>query len=213
MARVAPGVQVAHRHRLDPLMLQDRDRAAERGPVEWRLDPAVGAQPLTHAEPQPARHQLLRRRQAQIVAVVLEPLAHLDHVAMAFGGQEADPRAGALQERVGRDRGAVNDPLGLGEQRRALAAEPLRQQTEPVEHAARGVVRGRRDFLQDRAAAIVGRRHQIGKGAADIDADAVHSLTLLPMIGMAGEDLLRPIKLLEEHAANQEMRPGHRPQR
>ena len=29
---------------------------------------------------------------------------------------------------------------------------------------------------------------------------------------MAGEDLLRPVELLEEHAAAEEMRPGHRAQ-
>ena len=32
----------------------------------------------------------------------------------------------------------------------------------------------------------------------------------LPVIGMAGEDLLRPVELLEQHAAHQKMRPGHR---
>jgi hypothetical protein len=59
---------------------------------------------------------LLGRRQAQIVAVVLQSLAHLDHIAMAFGGQQPDPGAVVLEERVGRDRGAVDDPLGSSQQ-------------------------------------------------------------------------------------------------
>jgi hypothetical protein len=33
------------------------------------------------------------------------------------------------------------------------------------------------------------------------------------MIGVAGEDLLSPVELLQEEAAHQEMRPGHRPER
>ncbi len=86
MARVAPGVQIAHRHRLDPFALQHRDRLVERARIERNLDPAVGAQPLAHAKPEPARDQLLGRRQAQIVAVVLEPLAHLDDVAVTLSG-------------------------------------------------------------------------------------------------------------------------------
>src|SRR6185437_8724649 len=35
---------------------------------------------------------------------------------------------------------------------------------------------------------------------------------LFPMIGMAGEDLLRPVELLAEHGADHEMRPRHRPE-
>lgn len=33
------------------------------------------------------------------------------------------------------------------------------------------------------------------------------------MVRVAGEDLLGPVKLLEQHAARQQMRPGHRPER
>ncbi len=113
VGRVAPGVQIAYRHRLDPFALQRRDRAVERGRVERRFDAAVGADSLAHAEPQMAGHELLGRRQAQIVAVVLQPLAHLDHVAMALGRQQPDPGPPVLDQSVGRDRRAVDDTLGL----------------------------------------------------------------------------------------------------
>ena len=33
------------------------------------------------------------------------------------------------------------------------------------------------------------------------------------MIGMTGVDLLRPVELLQQHAAHEEVRPGHRAQR
>ncbi len=94
--------------------------------IERDLDPAVRPDALAHAESAVARHQLPRRRLAQIVAVVLEPLAHLDDVAMPLGGQQADLRALVLEQRVGRDRGAMHDALGAGEHRRAIEAERLR---------------------------------------------------------------------------------------
>lgn len=41
---------------------------------------------------------------------------------------------------------------------------------------------------------------------------AVPRLRRIPMIGMPGKDLLGAVELLEEHAARQQMRPGHRAQ-
>ena len=166
-------MQIANRYRLDLLAFSTAIAGIERRPIERRLDPAVGAQPLAHAEPQPARDELLGRRQAQIVAVVLQPLAHFDHVAMAFGRQQADSRPLALQEHVGRDRGAVDDALGFGQQRCALATEPGSEQPQPIENPDRGIIRRRRELFECRPAIIVDR-HEIGKGAADIDADAIH---------------------------------------
>ena len=49
VARVAPGVQIADRDRLDFFLLQHRDRGVERGRVERDLDPPVGAHPLAHS--------------------------------------------------------------------------------------------------------------------------------------------------------------------
>ncbi len=172
MARVAPGVQIADRHRLDPLAAQGFDRGVERGAIERRLDPAVGAHPLAHAEAQPARHQLLRRRQAQVVAVVLQPFAHFDDIAMALCRQQPDPRTVAFDERVGRDRGAVHDPLGPRQHRRRSDAQCRRQAVEPIDDAERRIGRGRRHLGEGRAARLVDR-DEIGEGAADIDADPV----------------------------------------
>ena len=87
---------------------------------------AIRPDALAHAEPALARHQLHRRRLAQIVAIVLEPLAHLDDVAMALGGQQADPGALVLEQRVGRHRRAVHDPLGARQHGRAIEPERLR---------------------------------------------------------------------------------------
>ena len=112
-ARVAIGVEVADRDRLDAA----RRRAAMARSSE-RASSGVATRPSARSRSRtPSRrargHEGDRRRHAEVVAVVLQPLAHLDHVAVALGGQEPDARALALEERVGRDGGAVHDALGL----------------------------------------------------------------------------------------------------
>ena len=103
-----------------------RDRGVERGVVERRQHRAVRAQAFAHAEPQLARHQRLGRRRAQVVAVVLQPLAHLDDVAMAFGGEQRDLGALAFEQRIGRDRRAVHDALRVAPAIRCAARPSLR---------------------------------------------------------------------------------------
>ena len=138
VARVAPGVQIADRDRLDFFLLQHRDRGVERGRVERDFDAAVGAHPLAHGQAQPARHELLGRRHAEIVAVVLQPLAHLDDVAMAFGGEEAEAGALAFEQRVGRDGRAVHDAVGLRQQRGAVEAEAVASCSRPSSTPSEG---------------------------------------------------------------------------
>ena len=120
-----------------------------------------------------ARHQLLGRRHPQIVAVVLQTLAHLDDVAVPLGGQEPEPGALAFEERVGRDRRAVDDAVGRPEEGRAFEPEPPGQLREAVEDAERGVLRGRGHLGEHRRATLVDR-DKVGKRPADIDPDAVH---------------------------------------
>ena len=117
---VAPGVQVADRDRPRPRRAPARrsPRRASARSSGVSMRPSARMRSRTPRR-RCARHQRLGRRLAQVVAVVLQPLAHLQHVAMALGGQQADPRALALEQRVGRDRRAVDDALGLGRAARA----------------------------------------------------------------------------------------------
>ena len=141
MPRVAVGMQVTDRDRLDLFPFQRVDGAIERGQGSSGISTlAIGSQPLAHAEPQFARDQLFRRWQPQIVAVVLQPLAHLDHVAMAFGRQQPDPRASVFEQGVGRDRRPMHDPLGFGQERCELGLEHFREQLEPVEDTDRRIL-------------------------------------------------------------------------
>ena len=117
--RIEIGMQEAHRDRGRAGFLDRGDGLVQRGLIEWNQDLAIRLEPLAHAKSQFARHQRLRRRRAQIVAVGLEALAHFDDVAMAFGGQQRDLGALALQQRVGRNRRAMNQAIGRSQHFRA----------------------------------------------------------------------------------------------
>ena len=88
--------------------------------------------------------------------------AHLQHVAEPRRGDEADPRALALEQRVGADRGAVNDGAEIGD-----AAERL----EPGEKARRLVAALRRHLGGPESPGRAVEQEEVGEGAADIDAD------------------------------------------
>ena len=126
--RVAIGVEVADRDRLDALA----PRASSMRRVERRRSSGVCTRPSARTRSRTpsrscARHQRLGRRHAQVVAIVLEALAHLEHVAMALGREQPDPGTLALEQRIGRDRRAVDDPLGLaraGAASRGRASRP-----------------------------------------------------------------------------------------
>ena len=173
VAGIAVGVQVADRDRADSRGAQPADRRLRRGLRERRLHAAVEAHPLGHVEPSRARHQRDGRRHAQVVAVVLEALAHLDHVAVARGGQHADLRALALEQGVGGDGGAVHDEPGVGQQPARSVPSSRGEQGEAVHHAD-GRVGGGGGGLGEAHAPRVVHPDQIGEGPADVDADAQH---------------------------------------
>ncbi len=117
------------------------DRLTERALIERRQDFTIRPQPLAHTEAQFARHQRFRRRCAQVVAIALQSFAHFNDVAMALRGQERDPGPLALEQRIGRDRGAVNEPLCLSQHLRTGKTEPARELLKSRHHADRLVLR------------------------------------------------------------------------
>ena len=174
MARVAIGVEIADGDRVDARASEPRDRRLERAPVESGVATLPSKRMRSrHAEAARARHERDGRRHAEVVAVVLEPLAHLDDVAVALGGEHADRRALALEQGVGRDRRAVDDELGVGQQRRrsvpSSAARRSRPSITPIDGSA-----GVEADLARRHAPFVVHGDEIGEGAADVDADAEH---------------------------------------
>ena len=176
--RRAVGVQVAHRHRLDPLGGERANRRAQRCTPKRRRLAAVGPDALAHRHAQMTRDQGVRCRLAERVAVVLEPLAHLQDVAVPLGGEQAELGSLALEQRIGRDSGPVDDAICRAEQRGPLDAERVGEQAQPGEHTDRLIPR-RGGGFRDRGPSAVVDGDQIGECAAHIHTDAITGLRLV----------------------------------
>ena len=173
VARIAVGMQVAHRDRGDARARQPADRRLRRRPRERRVHSAVEAEPLGHVEAPGAGHQRHRRRHPQVVAVVLQALAHLDDVAVSRGRQHPHRAPLALEQCIGGDGRPVDDEAGDPEQPGQIGAELGRQEAEAVHDAKRRIGGGRGRLGEAHAARVV-HRHQVGEGPADVYPDAIH---------------------------------------
>ncbi len=177
---VPVGMEVADGDRLDLGPGQLAHGRLDRALVQRGFDGAVEADALAHVEPPRSRHQRDGRRHAQVVAVVLEPLAHLDDVPVTSGGEHAHGGALPLQQGIGGHRGPVHDQLGTGQQGARVEPELGGEETEAVEHADGGIGRRGRG-LRERGAAVLVHRDQIGERPADVDADAEGHAHALPL--------------------------------
>jgi len=93
--------------------------------------------------------------------------ADLDQVAEAGGGEDRHARAAALEDRVGADGRAVDEPPDVTA-RDAQRLEPGQKRRALVE-------RLRRDLGDDDAARRFVHRGEVGEGAADIDPGDEHA--------------------------------------
>ena len=114
--RVQVGEEKADRQGLHALDLHGLDGALHRRLVQGGVHRPVGPDPLGNAKAKVPRDQWLDGRHAEVVPVLLQPLAHLQQVPEALSGQQAHLGALALHQRVGRDGRPVNDELSLAEQ-------------------------------------------------------------------------------------------------
>ena len=141
MLRVAVGVEIADRHRLNLVVFQLGDGAVKRDAVEPDLDAAVCAHALANPEAPCARHQRLRRRHAQIIAIVLKPFAHFEDIAVSLGGEQPNLGSLVFKQSVSGYRRAVDDTLGLGEKREAVELQRLSEDVQPLHHTDRWILR------------------------------------------------------------------------
>src|SRR3989454_6859176 len=126
---------------------------------------------LADLQPEPPLDQGLGlRRQPEIVEVEPALPRDLQHVAESPGGDEPDPSASTLDDRV-RDHGGA-----VGDRRRYPGGGAHRRQTG--QDAAREVRRGRRDLAGPEPPGALAR-HEIGEGSADVDADATSHIAPL----------------------------------
>ena len=79
---------------------------------------------LRHRMAARARHERLRLFQEQVIQIVAHLPPHLEAVAEAARGDEADLRALALDDDIGDERGAVHDLADIADARAGHLATP-----------------------------------------------------------------------------------------
>ena len=160
---VGVAVQQAYRHTLDVLALQACHELGDLIDLQRRLYRPVRGDPFGDLEPQPPRHRRRRLgRRLEIVEVQPARPRDLQHVPKSARGDQAHDRAAPLDDGVRHDRRTVRD---RGD--RVIAGERLKAAHDAVRRAGRR----RRDFAARQPARR--RAHDnVGKGAADVDADA-----------------------------------------
>ena len=166
--RVAVGVQEADRDGLDARVLEPRDGRAGARLVQRREHAAVGLDALRDLEPQVARHQRRRLVDEEVVHVVAAFAPDLDRVAEARRREEPRPRALALDQRVGGQRGPVDQRADIG----GPAARVVQQRDHALLDGLRGVLGGREELADLDGACGVVHPDEVGEGPADVDADA-----------------------------------------
>jgi hypothetical protein len=110
------------------------DHLRELRPIDRGADGAVGEDPLGQLEAMRARHQRRRIVGIEVVHVRPDLAADLQQVAKSSGGDQSDPAAGALDQRIGADRGAMGEAMD----RRAFDLRARRSRRRPQGSPAPG---------------------------------------------------------------------------
>ncbi len=164
--------QVADRDRLDAGALELARGAADRLAVERHEHPtgvvaALGNFPGEALGRDGGRLRIEVIEQISVARLALDFL----HSSIALGDEQSDLGAAHFQQRIGGDGGAVGEKTDLV--RRNTSGDQL---GEPVEHAERGILRRARDLLDRKLARFGVEQHEIGMGAADVDAETIARL-------------------------------------
>ncbi len=164
VGRVRVGVKEADGDALDALAAEPLDDLGQPAEIERDEHRAVGADALADLGAEPPRHEGLGLGgQIEPVEVGAVHAPDLEHVAEAARRDETDGADAPLDDRVGDERGPV------GERRAGAGHAP--DGGEAVEHASGGVV-GRRRHLERAHPPCSVPGHEVGEGAADVDAHA-----------------------------------------
>ncbi len=163
------GEQVAHRDRDDAGGFELRRRLPHRVLVE-RLE--HGARVIDAAAD--LAGQALRRDRRRLLEEIIE---HIAVARLALGlldgaeaavDEQADFGAAHFQQRIGGDGGAVGEKFDAGQ------IDAARGKVADAAHdAERGIFRRRRNLLDGERAVGNVEQHQVGVGAADVDAQSI----------------------------------------
>jgi len=167
VVRMAEGKQAGDR---DRLRLQGHHRGDDAPHLGLgQLDQnAVGTHALSDADHTVARQERRRVIPRQVVEVGAILAAQPQQVLESGGGDERDPRAAPLEQRIGRDGGAVDENCLGGTHPPSLF--PIPPVVDRTKQPDRWIFRRRRD-LANLDAAVVVQSDEIGERAADVDAE------------------------------------------
>jgi hypothetical protein len=154
--------------RLDPLVLQPGQVAADFGLVERLVHLALGVDPAAdlHGVFEQGQRRGLGPDDPGCQAAGHQGAGDLHHLPKAPGGHQADAGALAFQDGVGGHRGAVQEDLDLARLDLGAGADGLQ-----ADHDSLGAVVGRRGRLvAPEVARLVVEQEQVGERAPDIHA-------------------------------------------
>ena len=168
---IAVGVEQADHETFDATGREPASGGRHAGIVERGVDAAVGAEALTNLGDALSRNERHGPPSVHVERVRQSQALDLQHVAKAFGDEQAETGARALDQRVHRDGSAVHDDLDLAWIDAVLASQLLEAGLDRG-----GEIRRRRRDLQagDGPSGRVEER-EIGERAADVDAEPVAS--------------------------------------
>jgi hypothetical protein len=167
----APGWRrraVADRHRFDLLFLQRSDRARDLLFRQRRDFAAVGGDAACNLEPAVARRRRHRLRDIEVEIIRSALPRQFENIAKALRRDQPGACPPALQHGVGRQRRAQHQQLDNA----AIETVAVEQFDDAVEDAFGRIGSERRHLVVMVPAALQLNRHEIGKGAARVDADA-----------------------------------------
>ena len=174
MRGIDEGEEIAHRDGLRAVPLEGGDLAPHLLLVERHEHAAASFQALADAPAAPPRCHEGRRLRIHVEVVHARALLppQLEHVLEALCGEHGGDGALLLEHGIGGDGGAVDEALdGRGGRAR------LREHAAHGDgHALEEILGRGRDLGQDEAALPV-EGHDVGEGAADVDADLHGSVT------------------------------------
>jgi len=175
-------MQKRDRDGFDPVINEMPQRRADRIEVERRDDAAVAIEALGDLQPMPAGDQRFWEAEEQIVDVVALLGAHLEVVAETLRGEQTEPCAAPLDDRIGDERRAVNDLADI----RGGDAGLGRKDAKAFERRYRRILRRRQTFVERDAALLVIIENKVCESPADIEADTVsfHHNGLIRLFGV-----------------------------
>lgn len=179
---VGIGMQQADGERLELVRFDRAHELDERSGIERFDDPAVDSDALVDLEAPLRRDQRLRKLDIEIVEIVAQLARYVGDVTRPFRDDEARARAVPFDERVGHERGGVNDIGHLAGSAARIAGPDLAQKLGNHRgNAFAGIVRGGEALANPYPTRVAVFHNAICERPANVHGDsqlAAHSMLL-----------------------------------